>query len=196
MADKTDMSSSINSLSGFLQSILTSSLQSAGSKTSTAATSTTGTASASDSTKLSPLAQLMSSLQQLQQSNPAEYQQVTKQISTNLQNAAQTAQSDGNTTAANQLGTLATDFANASQTGQLPNIQDLAQAVTGSGHHHHHHGGGDQDLGLARLESQRAVQRGFLQSAASGFLKILSAHPVQPEADRLLTQTKSLLATH
>jgi len=132
MADKTDMSSSINSLSGFLQSILTSSLQSAGSKTSTAATSTTGTASASDSTKLSPLAQLMSSLQQLQQSNPAEYQQVTKQISTNLQNAAQTAQSDGNTAAANQLNTLANDFTTASQTGQLPNIQDLAQAVTGS----------------------------------------------------------------
>ena len=52
------------------------------------------------------------------------------------------------------------------------------------------------NLGLARLESQRAVQRGFLQSAASGFLKIVSAHPVQPEADRLLTQTKSLLATH
>jgi hypothetical protein len=126
------MSSSINSLSGFLQSILTSSLQSAGSKTSTAATSTTGTASASDSTKLSPLAQLMSSLQQLQQSNPAEYQQVTKQISTNLQNAAQTAQSDGNTAAANQLNTLANDFTTASQTGQLPNIQDLAQAVTGS----------------------------------------------------------------
>jgi hypothetical protein len=28
-------------------------------------------------------------------------------------------------------------FANASKSGQLPNIQDLAQAI--GGHHHHHH---------------------------------------------------------
>jgi hypothetical protein len=33
---------------------------------------------------------------------------------------------------------LSTDFANASKTGQLPNIQDLAQALGGGGHHHHH----------------------------------------------------------
>ncbi|MGA2113692.1 MAG: hypothetical protein ABSH56_02950 [Bryobacteraceae bacterium] len=135
------MSSSINSLSGYLQSILTSALKSSGSKTTTAASSATGTASASDSTHLSPFAQLMSTLQQLQQSNPTEYQQVTAQIATNLQNAAQTAQSDGNATAASQLNTLANDFTTASQTGQLPNIQDLAQAVSGGGHHHHHHSG-------------------------------------------------------
>jgi hypothetical protein len=64
----------------------------------------------SDSTQLSPLAQLLSTLQQLQQSNPIQYQQ---QIATNLQNAAQTAQAEGNTTAANQLNQLATDFTNA-----------------------------------------------------------------------------------
>jgi len=81
----------------------------------------------------------MSTLQQLQESNPTQYQQVTQQIATNLQSAAQTATSEGNTSAASQLTQLATDFTNASQSSQLPNIQDLAQAVGGGGHHHHHH---------------------------------------------------------
>jgi hypothetical protein len=95
--------------------------------------------SSGDNGQISPFAQILSQLQQLQQSNPAQYQQVTQQISTNLLSAAQTAQASGNTTAANTLTQLATDFSNASKSGQLPNIQDLAQAV--AGHHHHHHGG-------------------------------------------------------
>lgn len=81
----------------------------------------------------------MNTLQQLQQSNPSEYKQVTQQIATNLQNAAKTATGDGNSTQATQLNQLATDFNTASQSGQLPNVQDLAQAI-GGGHHHHHHG--------------------------------------------------------
>jgi hypothetical protein len=93
--------------------------------------------SQADSSQLSPFAQLMSTLQQLQQSNTAEYQQVTQQIATNLQAAAQTATADGNTTAATQLNQLSTDFTNASTSGQLPNAQSLAQAL-GGGHHHHH----------------------------------------------------------
>jgi len=79
----------------------------------------------------------MSALQQLQQSDPTKYGQVTQQIAANLQDAAQTAQGGGNTSAANQLNQLATDFTNASKSGELPNIQDLAQAI--GGHHHHHH---------------------------------------------------------
>jgi hypothetical protein len=139
---------SINSLSSsYLQSIVSSALQSAGLTTNTNNNSLSGiSASAvgqgSDSSGLSPFAQVLSTLQQLQQSNPAEYQQVTRQISTNLQTAAQTATSDGNTTAASQLSQLATDFSNASTSGQLPNVQDLAQAMGGQGvggHHHHHH---------------------------------------------------------
>jgi hypothetical protein len=86
----------------------------------------------SDSGQLSPFAQLVSTLQQVQQQNPAEYQQLTQQIATNLQSAAQTAQTDGNSPQANQLSQLATDFTNASGTGQLPNLQDLAQAVGGT----------------------------------------------------------------
>lgn len=88
--------------------------------------------------QLSPFAQVMSTLQQLQQSNPTQYRQVTSQIATNLQSAAQTATTDGNTTLANQLNQLATDFTNASQNNTLPNVQDLAQAM-GGGHGHHHH---------------------------------------------------------
>ena len=89
------------------------------------------------SPRLSPLAKMLSTLQQLQQSDPAKYQQVTAQIATNLQDAAKTATANGNTTQANELNQLATDFTNASRDNTLPNIQDLAQAI-GGGHRHHH----------------------------------------------------------
>jgi hypothetical protein len=88
-----------------------------------------------DTGELSPFAQLASTLQQLQQSNPAQYKLVTQQVAANLQSAAQTVQSGGNTTGAAQLNQLATDFTNASANGQLPNLQDLASAV--GGHHGH-----------------------------------------------------------
>jgi hypothetical protein len=135
--------SSINNLNNsYLQQILNTALQGTGlSSNTTSSNSTSATSSTQqDSGQLSPFAQLMSELQQLQQSNPTEYKQVTQQIATNLQNAAQTATTDGNTSAASQLNTLATDFTNASQTGQLPNVSDLAQAIGGGGHHHHHGG--------------------------------------------------------
>jgi hypothetical protein len=84
--------------------------------------------SQSDSTQLSPFAQLVSALQQLQQSDPTKYAQVTQQIATNLQSAAQTAQSQGNSTAANQLTQLASDFSNASQSGQIPILRASTSA--------------------------------------------------------------------
>ena len=139
-ADKKAMGPIASLSSGYLQSVLNSVLQSSG-LTGTTKKSQGSSALSSglqpDNTQLSPYAQITTELQQLQQSDPAKYQQVTQQIATNLQSAAQTAQASGNTTAATQLNQLATDFTNASQSGQLPNIQDLAQAV--GGHHHHHH---------------------------------------------------------
>ena len=129
----------INNVSNLLQSVLSTTLQSAGLTTKTSSSSLQ---LPSDSSQLSPFVQLMNTLQQLQQSDPTKYQQVTQQIATNLQAAAQTAQSSGNTTAATQLNQLATDFTNASKSGQLPNIQDAAQAMGGHHHHHHHHSGG------------------------------------------------------
>jgi hypothetical protein len=142
-ADKPTMGSINNLSSSYLQSLLAGALQGTGLTNKTNQNLLNGINPSSlalqrDNSQLSPFAQLMSTLQQLQQSNPAEYQQVTQHIATNLQTAAQTAQSSGNTTAANQLNQLATDFANASKNGELPNIQDVAKAV--GGHHHHHHG--------------------------------------------------------
>lgn len=138
---------SISSLSSsYLQSVLNS-LQNTGLTANTTGSATNSVGSSSfalqqDNSQLSPFAQLINTLQQLQQSNPTQYQQVTQEIATNLQSAAQTAQSDGNSTAANQLDQLATVFTNASQSGQPVNIQDLAQAIRGGGgggHHHHSH---------------------------------------------------------
>ena len=123
----------------YLQSILSSSLN----QPSTSASSIDPSSLSlpqDNSPQLSPFAQIMSTLQQLQQTNPAEYQQVTSQIATNLQNAANTATANGNTAQANELNQLAGDFTTASQTNSLPNVKDLAQAVGGAhGHHHHHH---------------------------------------------------------
>jgi hypothetical protein len=118
-------------------------------------------------------------LQQLEQSNPTQYTQVTQQISKNLQSAAQTATASGNTSAASQLNQLATDFANASASGQLPNLQDLASAV--GGHHgRHHHFGGDS-ASSASAASPGSASQAFLtalqgtgtQSGSSGAAAII-----------------------
>jgi hypothetical protein len=131
---------SMNNLSNnYLQSILNNAVQNSGLNSNSAnAVGSSPAALPTDNQQLSPFAQLVGQLQQLQQSDPAKYQQVTQQIATNLQSAAQTAQADGNTKAASQVNQLSTDFSNASTSGQLANLQDLAQATTG----HHHHGGG------------------------------------------------------
>jgi len=132
---------SIASLSSsYLSSILSSVLQSSGlsgTAKNTKSASALSTALQPDNTQLSPFAQVTTELQQLQQSDPAKYQQVTSQIATNLQSAAQSAQANGDTAMATQLNQLATDFKTASTSGQLPNFQDLAQAA-GAPHHHHH----------------------------------------------------------
>jgi len=134
---------SINPLSNsYLQSILASAIQGTGLTTNSANNSLSTSASSSisqapDNSQLSPFAQLMSELQKLQQTDPTKYQQVTQQIATNLQTAAQTETAAGDTIKAAQLTQLSTDFTSASKSGQLPNVQDLAQAA--SGHHHHHH---------------------------------------------------------
>ena len=137
---------------------------------------TTPVSQPQDSGQLSSFAQLAGTLQQLQQSNPAQYQQVTQQIATNLQSAAQTAQSSGNTTAANQLNQLATDFSSASATGQLPNLQDLAKALGGHhGHHHHAQGAADADAASSATASANAPQ-GSANQALSHLLTSLQAN--------------------
>ena len=117
----------------YLQSIISPVLRSAG----LTSNSTNGVGSSQrDNTQLSSFAQVLNALQPLQPSNPSQYGQVTQQIAANLQRAAQTAQANGNTTAAGELNSLATDFTSASQSGQLPNVQDVAKAIGGRHHHH------------------------------------------------------------
>ena len=173
--------SSINNLSSsYLQSILGTALQSTGA-TASQTNSLTSLLSAqqSDSGQLSPFVQIMNTLQQLQQSNPSEYQQVTQQIATNLQTAAKTAQSDGNTTAANQLNQLAGDFTSASQNGQLPNVQDLAKALGG----HHHHGGGHHHSEAASSDSTTDPSIATSSTtSSSSLLSAFQANETQNEA--------------
>lgn len=78
------------------------------------------------SSRFPTLAQLLVALQQMQQSKPAGYRQVTLQIAAKLEGAAQTAQAQGDSAAAGRFNRLAKDFADASESGRLPNIQDLA----------------------------------------------------------------------
>jgi hypothetical protein len=177
------MGSISNLSSNYLQSVLNTALQGTGLTTKTTGNSVSGTSSVAqqpDSPQLSPFAQLLSTLQQLQQSDPTKYQQVTGQIATNLQSAAQTAQADGNSTAANQLNQLATDFTNASQSGQLPNVQDLAQAVGGHHHRHHHihHASTDSDSNAGSSSSGTSSSSGASQTA-SQFLSALQANGAQ-----------------
>ncbi len=132
---------SINNLySSYLQPGFSVALPSASSLAGTSASGFTGSA---DEGQLSPIAQLAGTLQQLQQSNPAEYKQLMQQVAANLQSAANTAQTEGNPTAASQLNQLATDATSASTSGQLPSLQDVAR--TASGHHHHHHHAASSD---------------------------------------------------
>lgn len=112
----------------------------------TASTGSTTTAGA-DNSQLSPFAQLMTTLQQLQQSNPAEYKQLTATLSSDLQAAAKNAQSNGDADEANALNQLAASFNQASQSGQLPSFMQQSTQAGASGHpHHHHHGALGQDL--------------------------------------------------
>lgn len=134
-------------------------------KNTNSASSANSFPAALDNNQLSPFAQVVSTLQQLEQTNPSQYAQVTQQIAANLQTAAQTAQSQGNTTQANQLTVLANDFTNASTSGQLPNLQDLAQTI--GGHHHHHRGGADQLLS--------AIQNSGSQNDSTNPLSIIQS---------------------
>jgi hypothetical protein len=125
--------------SSYLQSMLGTVLQSAGltSKTARSPSSTgpTSVPQTPEANHPSPFAVLLDALQQLDQSNPTKYSQVTQQIATNLTNAAETAQSSGQDSAASALSQLASDFSSASQNNQLPSIQDLANAVHLLDHH-------------------------------------------------------------
>jgi hypothetical protein len=118
------MSSISNLSSSFLQS-LQSPVATGGASTPKTAKNNGG--AKADSAQLSTVARVTSALQQIQQNDPAKYQQVTKQVATNLQSAAQ---SQGNSQAAGQLNQLASSFTEASNSGQLPNSQSLTKGLS------------------------------------------------------------------
>jgi len=94
----------------------------------------TGDSQKADGNQPSVFAQMVSTLQQIQQNGSSHYQRVTKQIAANLETASQSAASHGNASQASTLDQLSKDFASASQNGQLPDFSKIAQAV----HSHHH----------------------------------------------------------
>jgi hypothetical protein len=127
----------------------------------------------SDQSQISPFAQMMNTLQQLQQSDPTEYKRVTAQIATGLETAAKTATADGNTAAATQLTTLATDFTTASTSGQPLPTQNVAKTIGGKGHgHHHHHGGGG---GSSSASSSSSAASSTSSSASSPINQLLTS---------------------
>ena len=170
---------SINPLS-YVQSILTSAIQGAGSTTDpnihglNAVDPVSTVAQSPDNSRLSPFAQMLAELQQLQQSDPAKYTQVTQQIASNLQTAAQTATTSGNTTAAAQLTQLASDFTSASKSGQLPSVQDLAQ-VAGAHHHHHHAHAASADSATTSSTDSSSTSSASSSSASQTLSQLLAA---------------------
>src|SRR5947207_621996 len=93
------------------------------------ATSSSASTSASPSSAASPLSdtadisgpgQLFSLLQQLQQTDPTKFKQVTGDIASQLQSAAQ---QQGSTGASGFLTQLADKFQQASQTGDISSLQ-------------------------------------------------------------------------
>ncbi|HLI85177.1 MAG TPA: hypothetical protein VKV17_14750 [Bryobacteraceae bacterium] len=157
----------------YIQSLLNNTISNATNSNSSVSQATL--AQPRDANQLSPFAQILSTLQQLQQSNPAQYQQVTSQIATNLQSAAKTATADGDTSQANELNQLATDFQNASQNNTLPNVQDLAQALGGHGHHHHHGHHASSSDASATSSSASSTPAGSSTSATNPLSQLFSA---------------------
>jgi hypothetical protein len=163
--------SSINGVSGsYIQSILSNILSGTGSASKTSQNSLSGLSATSlqkqDDSQLSPFALLVSKLQELQKSDRAKYKEITAEIATKLKAAADTATADGNTTAAAQLNKLASDFTDASSSGQLPNLKDLAQAI-GGGHHGHHRHAVDSDASTTTSNSAASASQALSQLLAS-----------------------------
>jgi hypothetical protein len=122
----------VNLASGYIQSLFSNPVSgSSSSGTSASGTPGAGSTSASGTNQLSPFAQVLSNLQQLEQSSSIQYTTVTQQIASGLQTAAQSATASGFTGLGGELSQLSTDFNNASTTNQLPNVQHLAQSIGG-----------------------------------------------------------------
>jgi len=186
--------SAINAISATtLEQALTAIENATASSTATSATGTTGTtgtsaAGQSDSSQISPLGQLIGALQQLQKTDPAKYAQVTRQIATNLQNDAQTAQSQGDSAGAKQLTALAADFSSASKSGKVSTLlQDLTPAA-GVGHHRH-------ASGVASTAVSTTDSTSTADSASNQLLSLLATNESQSTESTNLKAAATILNT-
>jgi hypothetical protein len=110
---------------------------------------------------LSQAAQFFSKLQDLSQSNPAQFKQLTAQISSQLQADAQKATGSAQTFLTN----LANQFQTASQTGSAASLQP-PQGQTGShhGHGHHHSSGQAAYDASTQVTDAQTTANGAIQS--------------------------------
>jgi hypothetical protein len=124
----------VNAISSFAPSyLLPLHRTSAGASSSNSASSIQQPA---DVLGVSPAARFLSQLQQLQTQSPVQFQAILSQLTNQLQQAASSAASGGNTAQANQLTQLAHSFQSAASGGALPSIQQLQQAgLAGQSHH-------------------------------------------------------------
>ncbi len=155
----------INSLYGNVGTTPTANVDGINPSTSTPASIAPAALGAASATISSP-AQFLSEMQQLSQSNPAQFKAVAAQVATSFQNAA----SQASGPEAKVLNGLANQFNQAAQTGSLQAPQGATPATAAQGpaagqnephHHHHHHGGGGGAGGMSS-----AVDQAF-QSAMS-----------------------------
>jgi len=85
--------------------------------------------------KVSKYGQLMSQLQNLEQSDPAKAKQVLGEIASKLSDAAKQAGGDRG----KMMSALADKFQQAAQTGDLSGLKPPASGAPHGGHHHGHH---------------------------------------------------------
>src|ERR1700733_4628049 len=124
--------STLNSINNsLLNEISNSATSQVASATQGASTTGATGSSSSDTINVSAFAQLFQQLQQLETSNPTEFAKVTADAASKLQQAAQQSTDPAQ---ASFLSSLATQFQQASQTGNLSPFDAGAQAA--SGHHH------------------------------------------------------------
>ncbi len=145
------MSMDINSISSLYSSPAVSGVSATGSSSS--ATSVDG-ASSAVSVDLSQPGQLFSQLQNLAQTDPTQFKQVTAEIASQLKDAA----SSQTGKQADFLNNLAGRFETASQSGKMSDLAPPQQAQAQSGAHHHHH---------AHAQSGSSTQSG-VSSSQSG----------------------------
>ncbi len=126
------MSITATSLSSVVPTTVTSPLSVVSSASTSSTGSTDPTSAAAGTTSLSQMGQVMTQLQSLEQTDPAQAKSVLATIGSNLK-----AQAGSNP----MMSQLADKFTQASQTGDLSGLQP-PKGGHGGGHHHHHGGGG------------------------------------------------------